>query len=645
MHPSPSTQARRSPARPAAVDDGASTRLIGIAAIALLTLLAYSPVFHAGFVWDDDAHVTAASLRSLEGLWRIWFDLGATQQYYPLLHSAFWIEQILWGDAALGYHLVNVVLHIVAAVLLARNLQVLNIPGAWLAAALFALHPVQVESVAWISEQKNTLSAVFYLSSMLVFWRFHGSRRAVHYAAATALFLCALGTKTVTATLPAALLVLLWWRKGRLSWREDVAPLLPWLVLGLAAGLFTAWVERTYIGAAGVEFALSPLERTLLACRALVFYLGKLLWPANLIFIYPRWDVSASVVPWTLYAGAVIAVTVWLWRFSRSNRGPLAAWLFFAGTLFPALGFFNVYPFIYSYVADHFQYLATIGFFALAAALVTVGVRRNETLRKAAIGGVFLILTALAVLTWRQAQTFRDEHTFYTTIIARNPASWLAHYNLANAQRDAGETDSAIAHYKQALALNPRMSDAHNNMGSVLRTAGRYEDALQHFRQAVSIDPRNYRAHSLLGAELARTGDTAGALSHQEEACRLNPSHPESHYYLGRTLQGMGRTDDAIQKYQTALQLDSKFAPAHTALGNTMRQLNRLDEARAHYEAALKLQPNLAGAHNNLGTVLLATGRAAEAIAEFEAALRINPQSREAQQNLAIAKQVMSRGP
>ena len=230
----------------------------GLAGLMLLcaTLAAYAPVWRAGFIWDDDGHVTRADLRPLRGLWRIWSEPGATQQYYPLLHSAFWLEHRLWGDSPLGYHLANIVLHAAAAFLLYRVLRTLRLPGALLGASAFALHPVCVESVAWVSEQKNTLSAVFYMAAALAYLRFDGERRSRWYVLASGLFLMALATKSVTATLPAALLVVLWWRRGRLSWMRDVLPLAPWLCMGAAAGLVTAWVERTYIGASGAPFRL-----------------------------------------------------------------------------------------------------------------------------------------------------------------------------------------------------------------------------------------------------------------------------------------------------------------------------------------------------------------------------------------------------
>jgi hypothetical protein len=254
-------------------------------------VVVYLPALQAGFIWNDSDYVTRPGLRSLSGLGRIWFEVGSTEQYYPLLHSFFWIQHQLWGDAPLGYHLTGVLLHAGSALLLAAGLRRWTIPGAWLAAFVFALHPVAVESVAWVAEQKNTLSLVFYLAAALAYAAFDQRRSGRMYLLATFLFVLALLSKTTTATLPPALWVLLWWRYGRLEWRRDVLPLLPWMAMAAVAGLFSAWVERTYIGADGAEFALSAGERLLLAGRILWFYVGKLVWPFDLVFIYPRWTI------------------------------------------------------------------------------------------------------------------------------------------------------------------------------------------------------------------------------------------------------------------------------------------------------------------------------------------------------------------
>ena len=335
------------------------------------TFLAYRPAWNGQPVWDDDAHMTKPELRSAAGLCRIWTQLGATQQYYPLVHTVFWLEHRLFGNATPGYHLLNILLHFFSALLLVTILRRLGIPGkaAWLAGGIFALHPVMVESVAWITELKNTLSGVFSLGAALAYLKFDSERDKKHYAIALLFFLFGLLSKSVIVTLPAALLVVFWWKRGRIGWKRDVAPLLPFFAIGIISGVFTAWVERRYFGAEGSDFNLAFIDRCLIAGRAVWFYLYKLLWPANLIFIYPRWHIDATAVWQYLFPAAFLLAAVLFWRLRSRSRTPLAVLLYFTITLFPALGFFNVYPFRYSFVADHFQYLACIGPIAAAAAL------------------------------------------------------------------------------------------------------------------------------------------------------------------------------------------------------------------------------------------------------------------------------------
>jgi hypothetical protein len=307
--------------------------------LVIVTMLAYLPAWNGTPISDDDAHLTKQELRSLEGLGRIWTQPGATQQYYPLVHTLFWVEHQLWGDWPAGYHLLNILLHCASALLLVRILRQLQIPGSWLAAAIFALHPIQVESVAWISELKNMLSGVFYFGSVLAYLKFDRTRNLASYAVALVLFVLGLMSKTVIATLPAAILIIFWWKRGQLSWRRDVLPLIPFFLLGTAAGLFTAWVERSLIGAEGTDFNYSIIERFLIAGRVIWFYLGKLIWPLDLIFVYPRWRVSQAVWWQYLYPAATLFLLVVLMWLSRRWRAPLAAVLFFIVTLFPVLGF------------------------------------------------------------------------------------------------------------------------------------------------------------------------------------------------------------------------------------------------------------------------------------------------------------------
>ena len=610
-----------------------------------VTFAVYWPAMHGGMVWDDDAHVTRPGLQSAAGLWRIWSDLHATQQYYPLLHSAFWIEHQLWGDSTLGYHMANVLMHATSACLLVLLLRRLRVPGAGLAGLIFAVHPVCVESVAWISEQKNTLSLVFYLLAALAYVRFdrgRGQAAATRaYVIATLLFALALLTKSVTATLPAALLVIFWWERGRIDWRRDVSPLLPWLVLGMASGLFTSWIERTIGGAKGGEFDLTFAQRCLLASRGLWFYLGKLLWPEHLVLIYPRWDVPSQAGGWTLYLAAAVLVTVALWLGRRRSRGPLAAWLLFVGTLFPALGFFNVYPFIFSYVADHFQYQATLGIIAAASAGAALLFDRAAPAFQACGWAIALVaVSGLALISNAHCETFADQRALLEATLEQNKGCWMAHDGLGVWYKDHGHPGRAIGHFQEAIRLRRDYPQAHNNLGLCYEDRGELDRAIAEFQEALRLKGDFAEAHNNLGSALGRSpGRSAEAMAEFQEAVRLQPEFAEAHDNLGTALMKMpGRLNDAIAQYEQAVRLGPALADAHANLGNALSELpDRLGDAIVQYEESIRLNPGNAGVRNNLGLALNAQGRSTEAVAQFAEALRLMPAFAEIRLNLAIA--------
>jgi tetratricopeptide (TPR) repeat protein len=607
-----------------------------------VTGIAYGPALGGKLVWDDASHVTAPGLQSLHGLWRIWFELGATQQYYPLLHSAFWLEHRIWGSAVLGYHLTNVVLHATSAYLLVMIVRTLRLPGAWLAGLVFALHPVCVEAVAWISEQKSTLSGVFYLAAALTYLNFDRTRSKPKYLLALGLFVLALLSKTVTATLPGALLVLFWWMRGRLQWRRDVLPLLPWFGLAVPAGLLTAWVERAYIGAQGSEYALVLPQRLLLAGRVPWFYAFKTLWPANLIFSYPKWRLDAGDWWQYLFPAALMAVAVIFGLLAARNRGPLAAFLIFSGTLFPVLGFFNVFPFRYSYVADHFEYLAMLGIIVpvSAALMAVVGRIAPGTVAPAAIPA--LLLATLGFLTWQQSGIYRDEETLYRATLSRNPDSYFAHLDLGNLLfKMPGRLPEAVVEFQATLRVKPGSAEAHMNLGNALaEMPGRVPDAVSEFQTALRLKPNYADAHDNLGLVLASiSGRRQEAVEEYQTALRIEPNFAEAHLNLGIAYAQMqGRLPDAVAEYQAALRAKPDMAEAHSNLGNALSRMpGRQDDAIAEYRTALRINPDSAMVHFNLGNTLQTLGRLQDAIPEYQAALRIEPDIAEAHYELAYA--------
>jgi hypothetical protein len=565
------------------------------------TVLVYQPALEGGLIIDDAEHVTAPALRSFAGLWRIWSVVGATHQYFPILHSAFWLEHRLWGDALLGYHLTNVLLHAGAACLLVAIMRRLALPGAWLAGFIFALHPVCVESVAWISEQKNTLSTFFGLGSVLVYLHFDETRRRSSYGIALMLFILAILSKTVTMTLPAVLLVIFWWQRGRIEWRRDVLPLLPWFVLGMLAVQPAAWLERTMCAKSPADFSLSLLERGLVAGRAFWFYLGKLVWPKDLVFMYPRWTVDSNVWWQSIFPLGALALLAGLWLLARRYRGPLAAFLIFVGTLFPVLGFINVAWFSLSYVGDHLQYLSCLGIivlFASGAALITD--RMPAAIRRVAPVLAAGMLVILGMLTWLQSGMYRDAETLYRATLARNPTCWVAHYNLGDALNGLpGRQAEVIAEWETTLRYKPDYAEAHCNLACILASVpDRIPEAIEHFQAALRYKPDLAEAHSNLATILGNIpGRIPEAIEHFEAALRYDPDSAETHNNFGNLLIDVpGRLPEAIAQIEAALRLQPDYAEAHWNLSIALSKMpGRVPEAITHLETALRLKPDLEG--------------------------------------------------
>jgi len=546
----------------------------------LLPVIAYIPAMSAEYIWDDDDYITEnPTLKSVEGLRRIWFEPNATPQYYPLVHSTYWLEYQFWELKPFGYHLTNILLHALNAVLVWILLTRLRIPGAWFAAAIFALHPVHVETVAWVTERKNVLSGAFYLGALLAYLRFspledsENSRERYwgYYALSLALFVAALLSKTVTGSLPAAILVLVWWKQGHIGWRR-VIPLLPMFALAIVMGAATAYLEKHHVGASGREWDFSLIDRCLIAGRAAWFYPAKLLWPQSLIFIYPRWEIDAGTWWQYLFPTAAVSLLFILWHYRGVvGRGPLAAALYFGGTLFPALGFINIYPMRYYFVADHFQYLASLGLIVLFAGVVaTYATRKN--LQPIDQTCAVVVLFALGYLSFQQAFIYKNEETLWRDTIAKNPTAALAY----------------------------------NNLGFVYYRRHKVMEATRYYRQALRIDP----------------------------------DYALAHYNLSNALIHNRRLDEAIHHLEEAIRIDPAFSPAYTNLGNVFYQRQRFDEAIRHYEEGLRLDPESTFAHNGLGIALSRKQRFDEAIRHFEEALRIDPEYENARRNIDITNKI-----
>ena len=584
----------------------------GVALITLLTVLAYLPSLTGGFVFDDyGLIVNNHVIRAHDGLHRIWFTTEPLD-YYPLTWSMWWLEWRLWGNNPTGYHVVSVLLHAVNAVLVWMVLRRLKIPGAWLVGLVFALHPVNVATVAWISEQKNTLSMLFYLVAILFYLRFDTDNRWRWYGLAFAAFLLALLGKTMVVMLPIVLLGCVWWLHGRVRWK-DVLLSAPFFVLSLCLGLVTVWFQH-HRALAGVAVRTDSVAARLAAAGWVPwFYLYKALLPINLALIYPKWNVDGS--SWVSYLPGVILAGsfVGFWRNRKTWGRPLLFGLgYFVIMLFPVLGFFDQGFYRYSLVADHWQYYAIVGILAL---LVAAGARACCRLgtRADAVGAwaSMVLLAALGLATWVRCGVYQSEETLWRDAVTRNPETWLGYNNLGCALQKMGRLDDAIPCYEQALRIKPSYAEAHYNLADALAQSGKLRDAISQYQQAVQITPDYIKARNGLGIVLAQTGRIPEAIEQFNLALKTKPDYAEAHRNLAITLVRAGRMQEAIGHWQRLLQLKSADAEAHYFLGLALWQAGEIHEAIGHYEQALRIQPDHPETLNNLAW-LLATLRPAD---------------------------------
>ena len=529
--------------------------IVLLAVTIAITVFVYRPVWNGGFIWDDDRYVTNNPLLTApDGLRRIWLSMDAPSQYFPLSYTLLRLEHSWWGFNPAGYHWVNILLHIANALLVWRVLTRLEVPGSWLAAMIFALHPVQVESVAWISEVKNVLMGFFFLLTLLAWIEFvelRGRYRGIFYAAAVVCYCLALAAKSTACTLPAALFLILWLKRKPID-RQAVINISPFLVLAAVAGLIAMWWEKYHQGTR-VLISLAPMERVLIASRAIWFYLSKIFWPSNLTFIYPQWkiDVSDSRAYIWLAATAVLVVLIWLGRrfFGRSLE---AGFLFFVATLSPLLGFVMVYTFRYTFVADHYQYLACIGPIALVSAGFVKLFDRTENAKWIAPTGALATAVCLGLLTFRQSVTYRDLETLWRSTIEKDPGSWMAYNNLGVVQLEKGNLDDAIDKYQRSLQLHPDYPEALYNLGSALLQKGETDQAIELCEQALRLQPTDADSHVVLGNALMTKQEVDRAISHYRQALALRPDDSNAHYNLGVALQQQGRAEEAGREFEKA---------------------------------------------------------------------------------------------
>jgi len=593
--------------------------------IALAAAWVYSPCVRGTWLWDDGLEITGNPvLRAANGWWQPWVHPQG-MDYFPLKSSLQWVEWQLWGANPLGYHLVNVGLHALSALLIWRLLRLLGARAAFLGGLLFAVHPLAVESVAWISEFKNTASLPPLLLASIAYVEFDRSGRRGARARALAWFVAALACKTSTVMFPGVLLLFAWWRRGMIRVR-DLRSTAPFFAAALAMGAATVWFQSTRaIGIAGTPEGLGA--RLAQAGWSIVSYARTCVWPAGLEPIYPPAPASAPAwLPW-LGIAAVLAL-FWARRAGWGRHALLGAGWFLLG-LAPVLG---IVPMSYLRVApraDHFAYVPLVGCVGLAAA--AFGAALAEWERRMGRGVAARLpagvcagaaLCALALEANRYAGVFRDEKALWTCAVERNPGAWLARSNLGNALLGEGRPAEAAEQFRQAIRIQPDSFETHANLGKCLEMMDRPDEARREYEAALAVNPGFAGAYFHLGLMLLRAGRPDEAAGEFRAALKCDPGHAQAQNDLGLALAGSGRLEDAMEQYRGALRLDPELAEAHLNLGNALFRLERVEEAVGEYREALRLRPAYSGAHNNLGQALARLGREREAEAEFEEARR-----------------------
>ena len=634
---------------PSALPFGA---LAGILLIIAAVSIAYFPSLNGGFVFDDDVHLTEDKfIKAADGPYKIW-STSESHDYWPITDTTYWIEWRLWGMHPTGYHVTNLILHVCEALLVWLILRKISIPGVFLAALIFALHPVNVESAAWIASRKNLMAMLFFLLSILWYLKFamsaasmgmaparsqggpwervtfssfilHPSSFHFWYWLSLAAFLLAMLSKGSVAILPVLLLGIIWWLRPLT--RRDLLMCVPFFLIALALVAVIIWFQNRGvmepIRTAGIT------ERLLGAGSVIWFYLYKALLPVDLAFIYPQWRIVTGNPLWWLPLSASLAVTAVLWRYRKGWSRPLLfAWGFFCVALLPVMGFTDVGFMQYSLVADRYQHIPLIGIIALASASWSAWhLRMRGSLRWLTPAVAVVTAVTLGFLAWRQSGIYRDDFTLNYAILEKNPNCWMAHNNLGGALIELDRPLEAIDHCKQAIKLKPDHAKAYNNLGIALVKTGRAREAIEQYRQAIRLKPDYADAYNNLGSALIGMGRFQEAIEYCNQALLVDPNSVEAHNNLGNAFQSIGQYQRAIEYYKAAIYLNPKLFQAYINLGSALNKTGRIPEAVEDYEKALQLNPDSFEAHNNLGNALQSIGQYQQAIEHYRTALGLNP--------------------
>ena len=618
--------------------------------LAIVTFIVYQPVWRAGFVDFDDEWYVTTNPHVLGGLTVpgvVWaFTSGYAANWHPLTWLSHALDCECFGMNAGGHHAVSVLLHVANTVLLFLVLR--RMTGAtWRSAcvaALFGVHPLHVESVAWVAERKDVLSGLFWMLALGGYVRYVERPTRGRYAAVVGWYAMGLMAKPMVVTLPFVLLLLDYWPLGRTRWRQSVVgnnaqlcfgelvwEKVPLFALAAASCGVTIWAQHSG-GAIGSLEALPLGPRIANAVESYVWYMEKAVWPSGLAVFYPYrlWSPAAVIA-----AGAIlVAVSATVIRRARRDPHLAVGWFWFLGTLVPVIGLVQVGS---QSVADRFMYLPLIGLTMMLCWSVPSRAMERWNLKVITCVAAAAVLAECAALSRVQVEYWKNSEALFRRALDVTRDNWVAHNKLGFALMPSGRLQEAIAEYEQALRIDPDYAEAHYNLGSVFLQEGKDSDAIAQYEQALRIEPDYANAHNNLGTVLLREGKVSDAIGHYEQALRFKPDFVEAHFNLGNALAEVGRVPEAIAHYEQALRIRPDYAEAHCNLGVALKQSGRIPEAIAQYEQALRIKPDFAEAHCCLGNILLQEGKVSDAIAQNEQALRIKPDFAEAHYNLGLA--------
>ena len=605
-----------------------------VLAIVGAVLWIYWPALNGGLQWDDDLYLTKNPLLADPArLWKAWFVPGSFIEYYPITQTVQWVQWQVWHGQTLGYHVTNVLLHAAGALLVWRLLAKLGLRYAWLGGMLFAVHPAHVESVAWISEIKNTLSLPPFLLVMCAWIDFEDGKQPRDFWTAFVLFVVAMLCKITMAPFAFLILLYAWWKRGRVSWADVKAAAL-FLAVAIVLSALTIHAGQSYrsdvildVGEPAAGGPASLMEKLALAGSSLAYYLGICLWPVNLLPAYAKWPIDppspSLYLPWLILA----ALVIWAWTMRRTwGRHVLLGLGFFLLFLAPFLGFHWVSYMVFTWVMNHFLYLPCIGLVGIVVAGLEKALElAPKEARPVALVAAGVVVALLAMGAQRYAALYRDVGTLWGYAVQRDPKSFAAQNQFGVVLENRGDVAGALEYFRRAVALQPGTPQAILNVGCMLLESGHPAEATDQFRQALKFAPGYALAHYNLGAALANAGHLDEAIAEYQQSLRLQPMDSEAENYLALTLLQAGRKDEALAHFARAVRISPGYAVAEFDWGLALLQAHDAPEAARHFAQAVHINPSYVEAHYNLGVALYQAGRKPEAVAEFQAALRLRP--------------------